>query len=744
LNQPKVQTSERQSRPRPTEDDRLPADGAPSDESPFYIAATSPPTERSNRVLKQGETFAVFDHCGDIKQEGLGEEGLYHEGTRFLSAFLLKLGSIRPLFLSSTIKEDNDLLTVDLTNPDLYIGDKLIIHRSTVHIFRCKFLWQGACYERIRIRNYGLCSVQQIIALHYEADFADIFEVRGTKRKQRGRRLPSRLTADSVVLAYEGLDGVQRRTRLQFTPPPERLDEANARFAVTLAPNAEETFFVTTSCQSSPEESPLLSYDGAMAAEGRTVQTDERETAIRTSSEQFNRWLNRTKADLHMMTTGTPQGPYPYAGVPWYSTVFGRDGLLTAFECMWLQPEMARGVLAHLASTQAKEVRAEQDAEPGKILHEARKGEMAALDEIPFRRYYGSVDATPLFVLLAGAYYQRTGDAEFIREIWPNLELALTWIDIYGDADQDGFVEYQRRSPQGLVHQGWKDSQDAVFHADGTLATGPIALCEVQGYVYAAKLAASRLAALMGKEEKAKQLLVQARILQQKLEEIFWCEEISTYALALDGAKQPCRVRTSNAGHCLFAGIAGQEPASAMARTLLADSSFSGWGIRTVADGEVRYNPMSYHNGSVWPHDNALIAYGLARYGFKDAVLKVFQGLFDASVPADFHRLPELFCGFPRRPGEGPTLYPVACSPQSWSSASIYLLLQACLGIEINGRDGTIQFTNPVLPAFLQEVRITNLKIGKGSIDLLLQYHDHDVGINVLRKTRDIRVLAVI
>jgi glycogen debranching enzyme len=746
LSQPKVVASNDRELPQQqTHGERLPFDGAQSDESPFYIAAPSPPAERSNRVLKEGETFAVFDHYGDIKQEGLGEKGLYHEGTRYLSAFLLKLGTIRPLFLSSTVKEENDLLTVDLTNPDLYVRDQLIVHRSTLHIFRCKFLWQGTCYEHIRLRNYGMAPLRQTIALHFEADFADIFEVRGTKRKQRGRRQESQLTADSVVLAYEGLDGVRRRTRLQLTPPPARLNDADARFDFTLAPMAEESIYVTVSCESGLEQPPLLPFESAIEAEGRMVlSSEDRGTAVLTSSEQFNRWLSRAKADLHMMTTQTPQGPYPYGGVPWYSTVFGRDGLLTAWECLWLCPEMARGVLGYLASTQAKEEIPEQDAEPGKILHETRKGEMAALGEIPFRCYYGSVDATPLFVLLAGEYYQRTGDGDFIREIWPNLELALNWIDTSGDPDQDGFIEYDRRSTHGLVHQGWKDSQDAVFHADGALATGPIALCEAQGYVYAAKLAASRLASFLGKEQKAAQLLEQARNLQQKFEDVFWCEEISSYALALDGAKRPCRVRTSNAGHCLFTGIAGKDHASRTAQTLLADNGFSGWGIRTVADGEVRYNPMSYHNGSVWPHDNALIVQGLTRYGFRNAALKVFQGLFDASIQVDLHRLPELFCGFPRRAGEGPTLYPVACSPQSWSSASVYLLLQACLGLEINGPEGTVRFTNPILPTFLQEVRISNLKVGKGSVDLLLLHHDHDVGINVLRKTGDIRVLVAI
>jgi glycogen debranching enzyme len=709
-------------------------------------------------VLKHGDTFAVFDHYGDIKPTGLGEEGLYHEGTRFLSCLILRLGADRPLFLSSTIKEDNDLLAVDLTNPDMHVEDRLVIPRGTLHLARAKFLWKGVCYEQLKIRNYGLTAINTSFVLRFEADFADIFEVRGTRRKDRGQFLEATSDDESFILAYQGLDGVVRRSRLAFLPAPTDMRKGTAplrmggqaasleaRFDVSLQPKAEAAFLITVSCEIGDTLAQPQSHEEAFAAVENSLQRSRAEVStISTGNEQFNAWLRRSATDLYMMTTETAQGPYPFAGVPWFSTVFGRDGIITALECLWLDPGLARGVLGYLAATQAKELIPERDAEPGKILHETRGGEMAALGEIPFGRYYGSVDATPLFVLLAGAYYERTGERQFIEAIWPNIELALQWIDTYGDRDGDGFVEYLRDSPRGLVQQGWKDSHDAVFHADGSLAHGPIALCEVQGYVYAARRRAAELASMLGHAERASQLARQAQELQERFERAFWCEDISTYALALDGKKRPCRVRTSNAGHCLLTGIARPEHAPGVAHVLLREDSFSGWGIRTLASSEIRYNPMSYHNGSVWPHDNALLAAGFARYGLKTAVQAVLTGLYEASRFVDLHRLPELFCGFPVRPGEGPTLYPVACAPQSWSAAAVFLLLQACLGLQVKGPEARICFAQPLLPEFLKEVRISNLRVGAASIDLLLQRHAQHVGLNILRQTGSAEIVVFV
>jgi len=408
-----------------------------------------------------------------------------------------------------------------------------------------------------------------------------------------------------------------------------------------------------------------------------------------------------------------------------------------------MDPSVAQGVLRTLAATQATALDPKSDAQPGKILHERRHGEMANLGEVPFRCYYGTVDATPLFLLLAGLYFERTGDHQTLLEIWPNLEAALRWIDEHGDRDGDGFVEYYRETDSGLANQGWKDSHDAIFHADGSGAEGPIALCEVQGYVYAAKRSIAAVAARLGHRELASKLSSEAERLRDQFEKAFWCPEIGTYALALDGAKRPCRVRSSNAGHALFTGIADPQRARRTADTLLSRASFSGWGIRTIAQGEARYNPMSYHNGSVWPHDNALIALGLARYGFKAEAARVFAGLFDAAVHQESRRLPELFCGFMRRPHRGPTAYPVACSPQAWAAAAPFSLLAACLGLELVHDRNQIRFRDPVMPDFLNEVVIRNLRLGASRVDVRLHRYGQDVTANVLAREGSLRVAVL-
>jgi glycogen debranching enzyme len=693
--------------------------------------------------LKQGDSFSVFNPRGDIVPSDSSQQGLYHDGTRFLSRFELLLGRLPPLFLSSTVSDDNVVFTANLTNPDVRRQGRVLIAHGEVHLFRSRVLWEGSSVERIRVSNYALRPVEMTLVVNFDADFADVFEVRGTRRIARGQRLPD-APGREWTLRYLGLDGVERRTRLRWSERPDSLGPGSATFALRLNPHQTVTIEMAATCESGDESRRPPSFDEALSA-GRTLIADRtaRGCVVSSANESLTRWLRRSTADLQMMITKTPHGEYPYAGIPWFSTPFGRDGLITALELLWADPDVARGVLTFLADTQATAYSDERDAQPGKILHEMRSGEMAALGEVPFGRYYGTVDATPLFVMAADAYAERTGDFELIDRLWPHLLAALDWLRGPGDPDGDGFIEYARQSETGLVQQGWKDSQDSVFHADGTLAEAPIALCEVQGYAYAAWLGAARLADRRHDLRAAEHYRALAERIRSRFEEAFWCDDLGTYAVALDRHKRPCRVRTSNPGHCLFTGIAAPERARRVRDTFMEESSFAGWGVRTVAAGESRYNPMSYHNGSIWPHDNALLAAGLARYGYTEAASRILDSMFDLSQAVDLHRLPELICGFHRRGGEYPTLYPVACAPQAWAAGAVYMLLQACLGLEIDAVAGRVLFARAVLPESIDSLRIGGLRVGDTTIDLLLERHPHDVGVTVLRLDGHVEIMTV-
>jgi glycogen debranching enzyme len=712
-------------------------------ETPFYIPAIGTPS-RPRRSLKHDDCFAVLDSFGDVGASSGGPDGIFYCDTRHLGQLELKINGMQPLLLGSNVRDDNSMLTVDLTNPDFYFDDRLVLPKDTLHIVRTLFLWRGTAYQRLRIRNHGDRAAHLNLSLCFGSDFADLFEVRGMRRARRGRASATVRTTNETVLTYQGLDGKPRRTELAFSPAPEKLSDSEATYSLDLTPNESRTLYISVECTAGTAGGNSLPFQKSIRAAFREHKAlTQRRTTVSTSNTIFNEVLCRAMADISMLTSMTPQGPYPYAGIPWYSTTFGRDGIITALQMLWCDPRLARGVLRRLAAYHATEYDPLADAEPGKILHEMRGGEMAALREVPFGLYYGSVDSTPLFVLLAGLYTEHTGDVETLRELWPNIQAALSWIDGPGDPDRDGFVEYHRADEKGLVNQGWKDSHDAIFHADGTLAVGPIALCEVQGYVYAAKRLAARCARRLGKNELADALDAAAMKLAAQFEEAFWCADIGSYALALDGEKRPCRVRSSNAGQVLFSGIAAPERAAIVAHDLTRPSFFSGWGIRTIAREEARYNPMSYHNGSVWPHDNALIAAGLARYGHKGAVGRVFGALFDAASYMELRRLPELFCGFQRNRARGPTLYPVACAPQAWAAGTPFMLLQASLGLEFDPDRHEILLRSPRLPAFLDEVTLRHLQLGGSSVDLTVRRHGKDVSLQILRNDGQIGVKVV-
>lgn len=712
----------------------------PVSEMDFYIPATGPAKPR--RTLKHNDTFVMVDSHGDIGSSGGGVDGLFYKDTRFLSRFELLLNGMQPLLLDTNVRDDNSILTVDLTNPDIYFDQKLALAKDALHIVRTLLLWRTTAHQRLGICNYGDAPVSLRLSIAFANDFADIFEARGIRRERRGTG-STQVDGQSVTLNYKGLDEVRRRSVLRFDPAPTDLDAGVASYVVELQPGERQSIFVSVNCDDAPGTAPVPFFKGIISAFREMKAASGKAASVETANVLFNHVLCRSAADLNMLTTETPEGPYPYAGIPWYSTTFGRDGIITAIEMLWSDPGIALGVLRRLAARQATGFEPLSDAEPGKILHEMRAGEMAALREVPFGLYYGSVDSTPLFVVLAGLYLERTGDHQTVSGLWPNIEAALTWIDGPGDPDGDGFVEYDRQTEEGLSNQGWKDSHDAIFHADGQLATGPIALVEVQGYVFMAKQLAGRMARRLGQTARADELDRQAKELAIRFDKAFWCPGIDTYALALDGQKRQCQVRTSNAGQVLFTGIAPRERALAVAASLMRPSFFSGWGIRTVSKEERRYNPMSYHNGSVWPHDNVLIALGFARFGLRWPIERMFKGLFEAATYMNGYRMPELFCGFQRGPARGPTLYPVACSPQAWAAATPFALLQASLGLWFNPAENQIRLINPHLPPFLDEVVLRNLRLGRSSLDLAVGRRGDEVALQVLRRDGEVTVAAI-
>lgn len=710
-------------------------------ENKYYILANSSLADQRTMVLKQGESFGIFDALGDIHQVGTGTQGIYHNGTRFVSRMELNIDGKRPLLLSANPRDDNQVLVVDLTNPDLAMDNQDAVKQDTIHLQRLKFLWQAKYHEKIKLLNFGLEPATFELEVLFQADYSDIFEIRGIAREKKGRKFPVKQENGYMIFSYEGLDEVIRETKILFTPQPISIDHKSARYEIALGPKQlMEIEIEITFAENKEKIQPVRFEQARNAMNAYMERTHQYCAGIHTSNDQFNDWINRSKTDLITMTTQTTYGLYPYAGVPWFSTPFGRDGIITAMECLWVEPDLAKGVLQFLAHTQARDFNDFQDAEPGKIFHEMRGGEMANTKEIPFKMYYGTIDATPLFVSLAGAYLERTNDLDTIQNIWPHIQKALYWIDHYGDLDGDGLVEYKTKSSKGLTNQGWKDSQDSVFYEDGKLADDPIALCEVQAYVYDAKVKGAEIARALGHADVCEQLEQEARQFKKIFNEMFWSESKQTYVLALDGKKKPCNVVSSNAGHCLFSGIATRERAKLTAEQLMDEKMFSGWGIRTVAADEARYNPMSYHNGSVWPHDNAMIAQGFARYGLMNEASKTLSAIFETSLFMPGKRLPELFCGFPKIKGKAPTLYPVACSPQAWAVGAVFMLLQSCLGMKINAAENSITFCNPTLPSFLNEVTITNLRLNNKQIVLQIRRNTEGLEAIVLTPGSDIEI----
>jgi glycogen debranching enzyme len=695
-------------------------------------------------AVKEGDTFLYSDLEGNLDHGGDYGLGLYSHDTRHLSHFRMTVSGRDPVLLSSS-SERGYMSYVDLTNPDLYEGNEVTVHQQTLNIRRIRAI-NGRLFERVRVKNYNSHPVALNLEFSLGADFADVFHVRGMPRELHATPEAPKADGDRVEFACVGLDGARRVTLVKFASAPDLMqvegDLVRTVFHLHLHGYQTKLIGLTVEPVVDDEHRPAVDFDVAVHELRRSYEEWEREcTQIVTDNELFNQLLDRSLRDLRALYTRTDDGAVLAAGIPWYVTEFGRDALIASHQMLSVNVTPARQALKLLAARQGTKVDDWRDEQPGKILHEVRRGELARADIVPHTPYFGSVDSTPWFLIVYAQYFRWTGDREFAVELLPAAEAALRWIDEYGDLDGDGFVEYLSRSPVGMRNQGWKDSHDSIVHEDGRLAEPPIALSEVQAYVYLARTRMADVYRALGDDRRAEFLLGQAHELRRLFNEAFWMEDERYFAGALDGEKRQVRTVMSNPGHGLYCGIVDEDKATPLAKRLLAPDMFSGWGIRTLSKAAAAYNPMSYHNGSVWPHDNALIAAGLKRYGFARSTNRVATAIFDAAIQADYLRLPELFCGFTRRTPNRPVSYPVACSPQAWAAGSPFLMLQAMLGISAQAHLDLLTVNKPHLPTWLNTVEVRNLPVGDSRISLVFRREGEITSFSLLAREGSVRVV---
>ncbi|MDE3113430.1 MAG: amylo-alpha-1,6-glucosidase [Chloroflexota bacterium] len=682
-------------------------------------------------VCKYGSLFFTSNEAGDVpitpEEHGLG---LYLADCRYLDGYELKVEGLTATALSSASAQGYETLH-HLSTPD--VRGKL--PKDGIGIVRHRVARDDALYEVTTFHNYAREKVSFRVRLSFRSSFKDLFNIRGFV-EDHGQTRRAERRGDSVVLRYDGLDKKRRTTTIGFSPKPKRLATDHAEFDLALKAGEERTVAVTItphvqdgpiSKRSDPAAEPRFHADDL----GSVLEKDQREwvaafASVRSSDELLDRVMERALRDLRILRAERDGLHFVAAGVPWFATLFGRDSCIVGLQTLPFGPSLAAETLKLLARFQSTKVDEYRDAEPGKMLHELRTGELATAGLIPQSpAYYGTVDATLLWVILLGQYLNWTGDSDLARDLRPNLEAAVEWTERWGDHDGDGYVDYTGRFKGGLVNQGWKDSGTSIVNADGSLPTPPIALCEVQGYLYRAWRTAARVFASFGERARADDLMRKAGDLRERFERDYWSERLGCYVLALQKGKRPCEVVASNAGQVLWGGIASPEHAARTAERLLAPDMFSGWGIRTLSKSAVVFNPLSYHLGSVWPHDNSLIVGGLRRYGHDDAAQRVFSALYAAAASFRDQRVPELYCGYDRDPAEAsPVGYPVACSPQAWAAGALPYALWQILGLRARAADGKLIVDRPRLPDQVQWLEIHGLSLGDHSVDLRFERGD--------------------
>ena len=692
-------------------------------------------------LIKEGDLFLLTDKAGNITKNEDMQYGLYAKDTRFLSSYELFVDNIKPLVLSFSSSEDRTN-KIYLTNANFEKSGS-----SEVLIKREQIMFNGMAYDRILVKNYFSQPLALKLILKVDADYLDIFQVRNyVKEKRLGAILNPSKVKNGIVLGFLGKDGVRRETIVKILDKEGEIYKDRIELSFKLKPKQEKEFTIDIIPRIEGQKlinANIISFERAQKKlRSNYKKWEEDSLIIKTDNENFNQLINISLSDLKLLLTDLGEGLIPIAGIPWYAVPFGRDSIIASLQMLMVNTKIAQGTLKTLAHFQGKEINGDREEEPGKIMHEIRFGELARLNLIPHTPYYGTIDATPLFLILAVEYFHWTEDLVSIRKILPNLFAALEWIDKYGDIDQDGYVEYDPKNTKWAINQGWKDSTDSSVHQDGSLAVPPIALVEVQGYVYQAKKGMAEIFFYLGEKDKAKKLEKEAQELKVRFNKDFWMEDKKYFAFGLDYHKKQIASITSNPGHCLYSGIVNQDKSEAVVKKLLSDEMSNGWGIRTMGEKEVGYNPMSYHNGSVWPHDNSIIIKGLTRYNYHREAIKVSNGLIKASQYFKYNRLPELFCGFSHKETKKPIEYPVACSPQAWGCGSIYLIIQSLLGINLDVTNNRI-YLKPILPDRINKVEIKNLKIGDNRADFTLIKEGNRIKLSKVKVERNIKLILL-
>ncbi|WP_027166069.1 glycogen debranching N-terminal domain-containing protein [Mesorhizobium sp. WSM3224] len=701
-------------------------------------------------TVKSLDLYYVVASGGQIPLKGEHGFGLYFHDCRFLGGYRMALAGLAPIVLASTAQKGYAAL-FELTNPELHFDGEESIPKDELGIRWERILDAGQTCVRevLTIQNFGHTAHGFPLTLQFRAGFEDIFDVRGLVRQDLGRAERPTWRDGRLHFVYHGADRMRRTATIAFSPPPDATHETTAEFRIDVPAGEARTIAVTIELREVSEEAeanhlnqrPAIILDNlAENLRAGSQEWLELHTKFDSDSLLLNGIMERSLRDLAMLRSDWANREYFAAGVPWFVALFGRDSLIVALEMLAFQPEIAAQTLRLLASYQGTRTDRWREEQPGKIPHELRVGELARAGDVPHARFYGTVDATPLFLLLLGRHAAWTGDLGLFRELREPVERALRWIARAGDKHGEGYLKYRSTAESGLINQGWKDSADAIVRADGSLARPPIALVEVQGYVFAAKHAIAELYKRAGDRNRAKQLRQEAEGLRARFNRDFWCEDHGAFALALEARGRQVAVVSSNPGHALWCGIADRDKGRRSVARLMHDDMFNGWGVRTLATSERRYNPVGYHLGTVWPHDNALVAAGCREYGEDDAALRIFTGIAEAAIHFRHHRLPEAMAGFPRADFQTPVHYPVACHPQAWAAGAAPFLLTACLGLEPDGFANKLRIVRPRMPGFVNRIELRGLRVGKGSADLEFRRTDDGAEVDILQTSGQLTV----